>query len=255
MGTGSAQSARSPGLPWDSLLVEGVAAALLTRGEHDARDAHPSASARASSAAGQRAHDPVFDRQVVLDDVELGDRGGMLGGRKDHAVGVGHAQLAPTGVDNGGIGLRHPQSFTPLAAGAQRTPRPAHSLVACPSPGATALARIYIIGDNLLIRTLLREILDDAGHEVIGDSVIRPAAMSKVLELRPDMVVLDVVLLRSAGLATLRELVTLDRRLAVVVCAALLERARRSPRCRSVRADSSSSLLIERRCARAWSAR
>lgn len=88
------------------------------------------------------------------------------------------------------------------------------------------MARIYIIGDNLLIRTLLRETLSDAGHEVIGDSVIRPAAMSRVLELRPDVVLLDVVLLRSAELATLRDLVTLDRQLAVIVCAALLERAK-----------------------------
>ena len=88
------------------------------------------------------------------------------------------------------------------------------------------MARIFIIGDNLLIRTLLREVLDDAGHEVIGDAVTGPAAMSTVLELSPDMVVLDVVLLRSAELATLRELVTIDRRLAVIVCAALLERSK-----------------------------
>lgn len=88
------------------------------------------------------------------------------------------------------------------------------------------MARIFIIGDNLLIRTLLREVLDDAGHEIIGDAVTGPAAMSRMLELRPDMVVLDVVLLRSAELATLRELVTIDRRLAVVVCAALLERSK-----------------------------
>ena len=88
------------------------------------------------------------------------------------------------------------------------------------------MARIFIIGDNLLIRTLLREVLDDAGHQVIGDAVTGPAAMSTVLELRPDLVVLDVVLLRSAELATLRELVTIDRQLAVIVCAALLERAK-----------------------------
>ncbi len=88
------------------------------------------------------------------------------------------------------------------------------------------MARIFIIGDNLLIRTLLREVLDDAGHQVIGDAVTGPAAMSAVLELRPDVVVLDVVLLRSAELATLRELVTISRGLAVIVCAALLERGK-----------------------------
>jgi len=39
----------------------------------------------------ERAHDAVADREVVVDDVELGDRTGAPGLRKDHAIGVGHA--------------------------------------------------------------------------------------------------------------------------------------------------------------------
>ena len=55
----------------------------------------------------ERAHDAVADREVVLDDVELRDRGRALGLREDHAVGAGHPQLAPAGVDHGGVGLGH----------------------------------------------------------------------------------------------------------------------------------------------------
>ena len=44
------------------------------------RGARPSASARASSAARERAHDAVADRQVVLHDVELRDLGRALAG-------------------------------------------------------------------------------------------------------------------------------------------------------------------------------
>jgi two-component system chemotaxis response regulator CheY len=86
------------------------------------------------------------------------------------------------------------------------------------------LARTFIISDNLLIRTLLREILADGGHNVIGDAVNRPTTMTRVLESRPDVVILDVVLLRAPGLTTLRELRTIDRRIAVIICAAALER-------------------------------
>jgi two-component system chemotaxis response regulator CheY len=86
------------------------------------------------------------------------------------------------------------------------------------------LASIFIIGDNLLIRTLLREILGDAGHEVVGDVGQSTKAVSRVFELRPELVILDVVQLRSAALSTLRHLVMTDSGLAVVVSAAAVER-------------------------------
>jgi two-component system, chemotaxis family, chemotaxis protein CheY len=84
---------------------------------------------------------------------------------------------------------------------------------------------VFIIGDNLLIRTLLREILSEDGYEVLGDAKNTPAALPKVLEARPDVVLLDLVLLRTPGLAMLRHLVTIDRQMPVIVCAALLERS------------------------------
>jgi two-component system chemotaxis response regulator CheY len=85
------------------------------------------------------------------------------------------------------------------------------------------LARIFIIGDNLLIRTLLREILSGAGHEVIGEAQNGSEAMSGVLELRPKLVIVDVVLLRRSGLSTLEHLLKIDPALVLVVCSALLE--------------------------------
>jgi two-component system, chemotaxis family, chemotaxis protein CheY len=85
------------------------------------------------------------------------------------------------------------------------------------------LARIFIIGDNLLIRTLLREILSNAGHQVIGEAPNGSEAMSRVLDQRPKLVILDVVLLRRSGLATLEHLLNLDPALVLVVCSALLE--------------------------------
>ena len=86
------------------------------------------------------------------------------------------------------------------------------------------MASIFIIGDNLLIRTLLREILGDAGHDFAGDAGHGSKAVSRVFELRPDVVILDVVLLRRGAFSTLRHLLMIDSSLAVVVCAAVIER-------------------------------
>ena len=80
------------GPPGDALLEEGVAAPLVPGGENDAgMDALRPALERGRPLL-ERAHDAVLHRQVVVDDVELGDRLGAVGRREDHAVGVGHAQ-------------------------------------------------------------------------------------------------------------------------------------------------------------------
>ena len=76
----------------DALLEEGVAAALLARGEHDARVHALRPALERRRPPVERAHDAVLDGEVVLDDVELGDGGGALGLGEDHAVGARHAQ-------------------------------------------------------------------------------------------------------------------------------------------------------------------
>ena len=63
----------------------------------------------------ERAHDAVLDGEVVLDDVELGDRGRALGRGEDHAIGAGHAQVAPAGLDDRGVGPGHARSSTATA--------------------------------------------------------------------------------------------------------------------------------------------
>ena len=70
----------------------------------------------------ERAHDAVLDGEVVLDDVELGDRARALGRREDHAIGAGHAQIAPTGVDDRGLGRGHARSSTATTPGAHPPP-------------------------------------------------------------------------------------------------------------------------------------
>src|SRR2546430_4516825 len=59
---------------WNALLEEGVAAALLTCREDDAR-VHPLRPALERRRPPlERPHDAVPDGEVVVDDVELGDR-------------------------------------------------------------------------------------------------------------------------------------------------------------------------------------
>ena len=86
-----------------ALLEERVAAALLAGREHDPRVHALGPALERRRPVRERAHDAVLDRQVVVDDVELRDRGGALRGREDHAVAAGHAQIAAARFDDGRV--------------------------------------------------------------------------------------------------------------------------------------------------------
>jgi two-component system chemotaxis response regulator CheY len=88
------------------------------------------------------------------------------------------------------------------------------------------LARILIVDDNLLIRSLLHDILSGGGHEVVGEAKDGMEASARVLDLRPDLVTLDLVMPGRSGLPTLDDLMALDHSPLVVVCSANLTKSR-----------------------------
>ena len=91
----------------DALLEEGVAAALLARRQDDVRMHALRPALERRRPPRERAHDAVLDGDVVLDDVELRDRGRALRRGEDHAVGAAHAHLPPTGVDGRALARGH----------------------------------------------------------------------------------------------------------------------------------------------------
>ncbi len=80
------------------------------------------------------------------------------------------------------------------------------------------MARIVIADDEPLNRSLLREILAEGGHLVVGEATDGLEVPSLVRSLRPQLVVLDRVMPVHDGLATLRDLLVLNRSLPVIIC-------------------------------------
>ena len=78
--------------------------------------------------------------------------------------------------------------------------------------------RILIADDAAHQRKAVREILESEGFEVVGEAADGHEAVSLFESLRPDMVLLDLVMPEASGLTALREIRVRCEDTPVVVC-------------------------------------
>lgn len=64
--------------------------------------------------------------------------------------------------------------------------------------------RILIVDDSFYMRTMLRNMLSDAGYEVVGEAPNGQSAFELALEHKPDLITLDVILPDNTGLDVLK---------------------------------------------------
>ena len=76
-------------------------------------------------------------------------------------------------------------------------------------------ARIVIAEDEAIIRMDLREMLEEEGYEIVGEAADGDEAMRLAEQLRPDLVILDIVMPETDGLTAAEHIV--EQELAAVL--------------------------------------
>ena len=66
------------------------------------------------------------------------------------------------------------------------------------------MANIVVVDDSFYMRTMLKNILVDAGHTVVGEAPNAETAVKVIQEKNPDLVTLDVILPDQTGLEVLK---------------------------------------------------
>ncbi len=82
------------------------------------------------------------------------------------------------------------------------------------------MARILLVDDSRTSRKILRSILEENGHEVIGEAVNGEEGVEKFKELHPDITTMDITMPVMDGLTALKEIMEFDKATKVIMVTA-----------------------------------
>src|SRR4051812_590055 len=80
--------------------------------------------------------------------------------------------------------------------------------------------RVLVVDDSYYMRTVLKDILSDAGFNVVGEASDKQTALRLANDTVPDLITLDLVLLDNSGLDTLQEIKSAHPEMKVIVVSA-----------------------------------
>ena len=80
---------------------------------------------------------------------------------------------------------------------------------------------VLLCDDALFMRTMLRGIVASAGYEVIGEAENGRVAVDLYATLRPDIVVMDMVMPEMSGVDAVRQIRQFDPSARIVMCSAM----------------------------------
>jgi two-component system chemotaxis response regulator CheY len=80
---------------------------------------------------------------------------------------------------------------------------------------------VLIVDDALFMRNMLKGIFEGAGFTVVGEAGDGSEAVEKYRTLRPQLVMMDIVMPEKNGIEALKEIVSEDPAACVVMCSAL----------------------------------
>lgn len=85
--------------------------------------------------------------------------------------------------------------------------------------------RVLIVDDAIFMRKMISDILVENGMEVVGEADTGVKAVEKFMELRPDLVTMDIIMPEMNGIDAVRKIVEFDQQAKVVMCSALGQQA------------------------------
>ena len=84
---------------------------------------------------------------------------------------------------------------------------------------------VLVCDDAIFMRTMISDILSQAGFEVVGEVESGLQAVEKYRELKPDLVTMDIVMPDMGGIEAVREICKADPDAKILMCSAMGQQA------------------------------
>ena len=85
--------------------------------------------------------------------------------------------------------------------------------------------RVLIVDDAIFMRKMISDILVENGMEIVGEADTGAKAVEKYMELRPDLVTMDIIMPEMNGIDAVRKIMEFDAKTRIVMCSALGQQA------------------------------
>ena len=84
---------------------------------------------------------------------------------------------------------------------------------------------VLVCDDAIFMRTMISDILVQAGYDVIGEAESGTQAVEKYRQLKPDLVTMDIVMPDMGGIEAVREICKTDPDAKILMCSAMGQQA------------------------------
>jgi two-component system chemotaxis response regulator CheY len=111
-------------------------------------------------------------------------------------------------------------------------------------------SRVLLVDDSMFVRMLIGGIVARDGYDVIGDACTGDEAVNTFNRLRPDIVIMDLVMPGLNGIEATRRILELDPDANIIICSAvnqrpIVEEALAAGACAYLEKPPPRSLLLE----------
>ena len=84
---------------------------------------------------------------------------------------------------------------------------------------------VLVCDDAVFMRTMIGDILTQAGLDVVGEAESGQEAVKKYKELRPDLVTMDIIMPEMGGIEAVKQITQMDPAARILMCSAMGQQA------------------------------
>jgi two-component system chemotaxis response regulator CheY len=85
--------------------------------------------------------------------------------------------------------------------------------------------KILIVDDASFMRMMLRNVLSSHGYEVVGEAENGRLAVKTYQEIKPEIVLIDLIMPEMGGIEAVKKIIELDRDAKIIICSAMGQQA------------------------------